>query len=588
MRRSRISRVGSRLLLLGTLLAAPAAGALTAPDALESLGDADRAALERLAAEPERVRGLALEAVLHPDTLVDMQLLQAQTSASFQQRIEALPRADQEAVWEITREPGLLHQLAASDDAPATLERIAGERPEHLRDAIRRVGAERHALLVSLQEVAADAEDRFEGLIEDLPADTREAYRELVDHPEVVTLLATHVRLAVQLGDAYRADADGTRARLAAIAEEVAQREARAAQEWKESVEEDPEAAADVEDAARAYAEENGVPYDDVTSPEVQTVVNVTVNPYPYWFGYPSWYAYSYDPWLAWYPVPLSFGFYYGPHHHGLVWFGLPSFSFVYWYGETWLGHGVHRHHPHPHFLAYLDRHRASRHYRARVAYLHHHRPGRVGYAFTGHAVKRARRHLRPGPRGHGFETSLRPPRPLRRVENAPRPGRRDAERPRVERRRGHRGAGAAESRRGDRSRPRDGAAESRRGDRSDRGNGAAAPRRGDRREAPGAEARRPRAPDSRAVPAPRDRSHRRRGMAPPARRDRGAVDRGHRVVGVNDGAAPRVPDARRGRHFGARRGARRPAAAADRSSSVDAGPRRGGGHAGRGRGHRR
>ena len=65
------------LALLGWLTAVPAAVAFAPQGALDTLREADRAALETIAAYPGEARDAVLEAALHPETLVEMELIQA-------------------------------------------------------------------------------------------------------------------------------------------------------------------------------------------------------------------------------------------------------------------------------------------------------------------------------------------------------------------------------------------------------------------------------------------------------------------------------------------------------------------------------
>ena len=93
--------------------------------------------------------------------------------------------------------------------------------------------------------------------------------------------------------------------------------------------------------------------------------MNVNVNPYPYWFGYPWWYPISYtyyDPWYWWYPRRIwgHCGYSYGPR---VVFYGggpywrpfYPSFHFTSWYFS--FGHH-HSHYPYlsSRFYDYYDR----------------------------------------------------------------------------------------------------------------------------------------------------------------------------------------------------------------------------------------
>jgi hypothetical protein len=125
------------------------AGALTAPSGLDDLEEADRKALETIAGYPEPQRDAALRASLHVDELVETQRIQEQSSAAFSERINGLDKKQQEQIWNVVREPGLLAELA-SDEPPsaARLDEIAKRHPEDLSPAIHELGA-RHTICSS-------------------------------------------------------------------------------------------------------------------------------------------------------------------------------------------------------------------------------------------------------------------------------------------------------------------------------------------------------------------------------------------------------------------------------------------------------
>jgi hypothetical protein len=339
---SRLSvAIGSALCALISTALPGAASALKAPPAqLRDLEDADRKALETIAGHPAPLRDAVLRASTHVDALVETQRIQEQSSASFQERIGKLDRKEQEQIWNVVREPGLLDELA-TEERPSReqLDEIAARHPEDLAPAIRAVGAEHHDLLVDISQIHEHANDRFEASIADLDDDTQQAFRDLVKEPELLSVLVRRVNLVVRLGDSYRKNPNDTRSYLAALSEDVARRNAAAEKEWKERMEKDPKAAAELEQASRDYADENGYDYRELTDPSVRTRVSVNVYPYPYWFGYPYWYSDVYlYPYGWWYPYPPYFGYYW--YHHSVVWWGFPSFVFVDWF---FVGH--HHHH---------------------------------------------------------------------------------------------------------------------------------------------------------------------------------------------------------------------------------------------------
>src|SRR5262249_26030905 len=109
------------------------AGALKTPTGLGDLEDADRKALETIAGHSQSLRDAVLKASLHVDALVETQRIQEQSSASFQERIGKLDRKQQEQMWDVVREPGLLDELAA--DEP-DLDEIAEHHPDSLSASI--------------------------------------------------------------------------------------------------------------------------------------------------------------------------------------------------------------------------------------------------------------------------------------------------------------------------------------------------------------------------------------------------------------------------------------------------------------------
>src|SRR5674476_1475371 len=103
---------------------------------------------------------------------------------------------------------------------------------------------------------------------------------------------------------------------------------AKEADDWKQSLNNNPQAQEEYINAAQEYAQDNGYQPDDYNAPLTQDVTNYNTNPYNWWFGYPSWYPYDYwNPYPYWY----DWGFYYNPGRN-VVFFGLPSEYFMEWY----------------------------------------------------------------------------------------------------------------------------------------------------------------------------------------------------------------------------------------------------------------
>jgi len=326
------------------LAAAPAFAA----DPFDPSDEEDRVAIEALALYPEDVRDHILEASSEADLLNDLEGLQERSKDSFRDLLDPYPQDDQQDLFDLSRYPDLVSAIA--DGGPKSrgdLERIAARYPEDVRGAALRQGTARHRVIVRMDALLDDFDKRFDDLVADLPPRKAQAFRALLGAPEVLSLMTEHGELTVLLGDAYDRDPKGTRERFADLNLQVARRNAEEAKDWKESVDTDPDLRRDYEAASRDYQADTG--YSAYAPPS--TTVNVVVNPYPFWVGYPWWYPVSYnyyDPWYWWYPRPYwgHCGWNWGPRFY--VGFGAgpgwapwdPTPFFTSWYFSSGYHHG--------------------------------------------------------------------------------------------------------------------------------------------------------------------------------------------------------------------------------------------------------
>jgi len=335
---------------------APTSLALQTPEGLDSLDEREQELLEAIAARGPQRREAALVASQHPDVLVRLELIQARSSAAFDLRVEQLDREHQEELWELVRTPGVLSEVVAGGKkTAAALAAIVEQQPEPVRDAIRHLGREHFELLRAIDGIKASADIEFGEAVAPLSEFAREAFAQLLEDPELLAMLARSPRALVVIGEAFGADPEATRARIDELATAVAAANRVVEEEWRDGLANDPEACAELEQAAREYAGEYGYDYEDLTSEPSRLRLRRDYAPYPYWFGYPRWYSY-WNPWGYWYPVYPHVGFHYGPHRSPVS-FGRPSLHFVHWF------YGGH-HHRYQRVARHFD-HRRHRHHRS-------------------------------------------------------------------------------------------------------------------------------------------------------------------------------------------------------------------------------
>jgi hypothetical protein len=196
-------------------------------------------------------------------------------------------------------------------------------------------------VLTEINTLNINSQNEFENIIGNYPAQTKTAYRTLINHPDVLNTMATNMHLTVILGDMYKSDSKQTIHILDSVSVEHKKQNAKDLEEWKAGLEKNPEAKSEMEQAAKEFTNEkhqDDYYTDDVyaTGPSAKSNVPVytspptityVIQPYPYWFGYPWWYDYPY-----WYPYPYWYncGFYWGPA--GIVYMDFPSPYFMHYY----------------------------------------------------------------------------------------------------------------------------------------------------------------------------------------------------------------------------------------------------------------
>ena len=330
---------------------------------LDRVDEDDQEALEALVVYPEDKREDALEVATEADTLVDIQKLQEDSQDTFKDLLDPYAQEDQEQLFELSRYPDLVESIARGGaNSRGELERLSSSYPEDARTAAVRQGSDHYKVVARMHALLEDFDRRFDDQIEDLSPRKQEAFRSMLATPELMSLLAEHTNMTVILGDAFDRNPSELRAALSDLNMEVAKRNTQEADDWKQTVDSDPDLRRDYDAAASDYRRDTG--YDAYQGPS-RTVVNVNISPYPYWVGYPWWYPVTYtyyDPWYWWYPRRSwgYCGYSYGPRRvfygGGPIWRPwYPSYHFTSWYFS-----GGHHHARYPYlsdrYVSYYDR----------------------------------------------------------------------------------------------------------------------------------------------------------------------------------------------------------------------------------------
>jgi hypothetical protein len=288
----------------------------------------DSAAINALVLYPDSVRLQIFQACEYPAIIVNVASLQKNTSTAFANAISGYSREEQEDIWNLSRYPGLIDKLAnntSDDQLNATL----ADYPNDIHDVATKYGKNYQGLLKTVDSIQNSANTQFDQYISYYPADVQQTFRNLLQYPEILSLLNEHLSLAVRVGDHYKRDPQRVIHKADSNAVVQARLHTQEVQQWKQTIQSDTAAQNELKQAANEYADSNGYQPNEVERPvDSNEVNNYSTYPYNYWFGYPTWYPYAY-----WYPYPYwyDWGFYYGPYGNLIV-FNTPSFYFTNWY----------------------------------------------------------------------------------------------------------------------------------------------------------------------------------------------------------------------------------------------------------------
>lgn len=277
------------------------------------------------------IRQAILQASQYPEILSNLQQRQNQTQTTFLQMISGFRQKKEGWVYTITRYPDLMHTLATLPDGQsneAVNQLLPNQDPE-LQEAAWKLYKHEKNDLIKLDNMKMAAQADFEKSIQNLDANSKAAFQKLSALPDVLTLLTNNIALTTKLGNMYSANPAQLQDQLVALHDSLNVQNQYEIGAFKKQLESDPQAMQEMTQAAKDYANANGL---NLPNQPYNSAYNASyyANPYSYWFGYPTWYS---SP--IWYPGAFGFnsGFYFGLGGFGL--YGFPSYGFSNWFFNT-------------------------------------------------------------------------------------------------------------------------------------------------------------------------------------------------------------------------------------------------------------
>lgn len=351
-----------RLLMLGLLLQyAVVIHAQTDVTLLRDLAEENKKSVEALALYPTETRLAILEATKTPEVIIKMQDMREKTSAAFRTLIEDFPQSTQMVFYNLSRYPGLIEAVVAQRNDAGALRKSLEILPEDKQEDAFGVITRQMATMQQVNDLNQTTRNAFERLIARYPVAARNAFEHLLGLPEVIDLLNEDLRFTILVGETYSDNPAWVIHKMDSLNLAVARSHAEELDSWKSSLDQDPEAKAELQSAANEYATEYGYnaneDNDDLYRENDRSnpiIIHHYYDPYPYWYGYPWW-----EPYPRWRPYPWwwDWGYNFYPYGPQIVY--LPSYHFVHWYFDH-PHHHNHYNHLSTHFVNHYYGHRNS------------------------------------------------------------------------------------------------------------------------------------------------------------------------------------------------------------------------------------
>lgn len=314
-------------------------------DQLQRLMEDDPEGLNTIIAAEPNVQEAVLEAATQPELLSQLRTIQDRSRAAFESIVSPYSQETQQIFWDLTRYPNLVSRLAKDGKGTESgAAYVLRDYPEVIHARAKEANKYYYTLLVKIDDLEKSTNQDFNNLLNRYPRRTQDVFRLLLNNPEALSTLTQRNYTAETLADLYRNDANWITYRLRELNQERTQQSSAQLEDWRNSVQSDPEAVQELTESAQAYSKEYGYDdeyygedFDDDTYSsnsynnynDRQVVVkNYYYYNYPYWFGYPTWYRAP-----RWRPVPVwyDYGFVWRPNRP-IVIVRMPSFYFVNWY----------------------------------------------------------------------------------------------------------------------------------------------------------------------------------------------------------------------------------------------------------------
>ena len=304
---------------------------------LQGEGSEEQEMLKAIVLYPDDVIQNVLIVASNPVVLSRIGIMQQNSRKNFIALIQDLDEEVQKDLWDISRYPGLLEALVYNDIIKIN------SYPAEVIEKASYLKKDYYDVIEKMYDLQSSNENYLGELLSQLNLDIQKAFNNLIELPEIFSLLYENIDRTILIGDEWFQDPNKINNTIDSLSIVAAEEHTKELEDWKRKVENNPELVEELKELQEEYAEQqleeknyaddlysdyDDEVYEDIIEEDYNTTVIHKYYNYPYWFGYPYWHEVPrWRPYPTWY----DWGFYWSASNTLIV-VDLPSSFFVHWY----------------------------------------------------------------------------------------------------------------------------------------------------------------------------------------------------------------------------------------------------------------
>lgn len=222
------------------------------------------------------VRASTFEVATNPQIVANLNDLRLKTNNEFKNKLSTYPREVQQQLWNLARYEGLINELVSAGQlANETRRNLLAKYPDDIRTDAEDCVKNHFDALKDVNLTYNKFNEGFNAMIALLPGVTQKAFKDLLNYPDLLSLLSNNMNLTVRLGDFYHKDATVLVAAFDTLHNQLEAQKAKDLEDWKAAMQNDPDAAAEYQ-ASLKNSEQHTVIQAIITIAPIRLLLNIT------------------------------------------------------------------------------------------------------------------------------------------------------------------------------------------------------------------------------------------------------------------------------------------------------------------------